>query len=185
MSPEREPRSVRTARTVLRVPSLGDVDAVHRVYGDPATWTHLPAGVHGWDATATMVTRMVMGWAEHGLDDWVVTDVHSGDVRGTAGTRRVEGRLLRNLGYRLAPAVWGRGLATEVARAALAAAHEHDAGTPVTARVLTNNPASVRVLEKIGLEVVFEGPRDDGLVRQVYADRPLSPDDLAHLISLG
>lgn len=55
----------------------------------------------------------------------------------------------------------------------------------MTARVLTNNPASIRVLEKVGLERVFEGPRDDGLVRQVHADRALAADDLAHLISLG
>ncbi len=177
--------TVRTARTLLRPPAAADLDAVHAVYGDSRTWTHLPPGVHDRAATTAMLERMMSGWHEHGLDDWIVQDAGSERVLGTVGTRRIEGRRLRNLGYRLAPAVWGSGLATEVAQAALDAAHEHDAGTPVTARVLTNNPASIRVLEKIGLELVHEGPRDDGLVRQVHTDRPLSPDDLAHVISLG
>lgn len=178
------PEVVRTARAVLRRPVEDDLEPVYAIYGDPATWAHLPSGRGDRSMTAEMLTMMIAGWDRFGLDTWVVEDL-GGRVVGIAGTRRVEDRALRNLGYRLAPAVWGSGLATEVAQAALDAAHEHDAGTPVTARVLTNNPASIRVLGKVGLELVHEGPRDDGLVRQVHTDRPLASDDLAHLISLG
>ncbi|WP_229051418.1 GNAT family N-acetyltransferase [Aeromicrobium sp. Leaf350] len=179
-----DPALVRTSRTLLRPPVEDDLDAVYAIYGDPATWKHLPSGLGDRAMTADMLAMMIAGWRRFGLDTWVVEDVDA-QVVGIAGTRRVEGRVLRNLGYRLSPAVWGSGLATEVAQAALEAAHEHDPGTPVVARVLVNNPASVRVLEKLGLRLLFEGPRDDGLVRQVHADRDLTPDDLAHLVSLG
>ena len=64
-------------------------------------------------------------------------------------------------------------------------AHAKDPETPVTARVLTNNPASVRVLDKLGLQQLVEFPREDGLVRKIYSDRELAPEALAHLVALG
>jgi RimJ/RimL family protein N-acetyltransferase len=55
------------------------------------------------------------------------------------------------LQYLLAPASWGRGLATEVARGALVAAFRHPQVAEVLATVHPANVASVRVLEKCGL----------------------------------
>lgn len=185
MSAPLDPSRVRTPRTVLRPPTIDDLDAVHAIYGDPATWTHLPSGVLDRAATAAMLERMVAGWVDHGLGDWIVEETLTGQVLGISGTHRMAGRPLRNLRYRLAPETWGSGLGTEVGAAALEVAHAVDPQTPITARVLGSNPVSMRVLVKLGLALVAQQPRDDGLVRQVYADREVSPSDLAHLIALG
>jgi RimJ/RimL family protein N-acetyltransferase len=55
------------------------------------------------------------------------------------------------LGYRLRPDVWGRGYATEGAAALLADALARPEVTRVYAHVLLSNPASLRVMEKIGM----------------------------------
>jgi RimJ/RimL family protein N-acetyltransferase len=55
------------------------------------------------------------------------------------------------LGYRLRPDAWGRGYASEGAGALLADALARPRITRVYAHALLNNPASLRVMEKIGM----------------------------------
>ena len=58
------------------------------------------------------------------------------------------------LGYRLYPAFWGRGLATEGARALIASAFERLHLDRVVATTMAVNAGSWRVLEKCGLRRV-------------------------------
>ena len=74
----------------------------------------------------------------------------SGRVIGFAGLKYLEDMNEVDLGYRLLPADWGLGLATEAGRAIL-----HDGFTRLVLRriiatVVPANVASVRVLEKLG-----------------------------------
>jgi RimJ/RimL family protein N-acetyltransferase len=55
------------------------------------------------------------------------------------------------LGYRLKAAVWGRGLATEGSRALVERGFMEWNYSKISARTLTNNAASRRVMEKAGL----------------------------------
>jgi RimJ/RimL family protein N-acetyltransferase len=180
-----------TARLDLRPVAADDVAGVHAVFGDPATWTHLPSGRHTHpDETAQMIDRAAAGWRVHGLDSWTVrlaepvAGVPAGTVVGLGGVSPREPDHW-NLGYRLSPAVWGHGLAAELAAAAVEAAHEHTPGRPVVARVLTTNPASLAVARRAGLVEVLRGARPDGLVRVVLADRALEPDLLDGVAALG
>ncbi|MGA2792536.1 MAG: GNAT family N-acetyltransferase [Roseiarcus sp.] len=61
---------------------------------------------------------------------------------------RREGRL--TLGYALAPEVWGKGLATEAASAAIDAGFTLTTALEMLATAHVENPASRRVLEKCG-----------------------------------
>jgi RimJ/RimL family protein N-acetyltransferase len=58
------------------------------------------------------------------------------------------------LGYRLYPAFWGRGLATEGSRALIASAFERRRFDRVVATTMADNVGSWRVLEKCGLRRV-------------------------------
>ena len=69
---------------------------------------------------------------------------------GSAGSGELE------LGYRLRPDAWGTGLATEGAAALLADALGRPEVTRVYAHALHSNPASLRVMEKIGMR--YAGP---------------------------
>jgi ribosomal-protein-alanine N-acetyltransferase len=201
-----------TAR--LRLDRLGgsDVDDVYAVFSDPETWRHFPEGCFTRrDQAVAVLDRSESSWAQAGLGQWAVRTAAAldglavGTFVGTVSATWLDlgtGMAAWNLGYRLAPATWGRGLATEAAGAALAAAQSVSGTDPVTARALTSNPASIRVLEHLGLPQVWRGasresipagsaPTAFGLPdtttreRVIHADRAVSPDLLEALISLG
>jgi RimJ/RimL family protein N-acetyltransferase len=60
------------------------------------------------------------------------------------------------IGYWVAPALWGAGYATEAVRAIVDEARRRDLRA-VVARVFQNNSASIRVLLRCGFEYVGEG----------------------------
>ena len=78
-----------------------------------------------------------------------------------------------DIGYRLHPDYWGKGLATEAARATLRYGFETLALDEVIALVLPGNAASIRVLEKLGMarteDVTYSGER---VQRWVVIRRP-------------
>ena len=63
------------------------------------------------------------------------------------------------LGYALAPEAWGKGLATEAARAMIKTGFRLTGAVEILATVQVENAASRRVLEKCGFELVSTGPR--------------------------
>lgn len=122
-----------------------------------------------------------------------VAGLAAGSFLGSAGAAMLEVDAW-NLGYRFAPEAWGHGFATEAATMALAAARSIRPETPVTARVLANNHASIRVLERLDLQLVWQGasstapagPDDTThLERLVFADRALRDETLDAVIALG
>ncbi len=87
---------------------------------------------------------------------WV--DAHAPDERpllvGTCGFGTVHGEYgCADLGFQVARSHWGRGVATEAARAALAAAFGPLELHRVEANCAVENHASARVLEKLGMRV--------------------------------
>jgi RimJ/RimL family protein N-acetyltransferase len=176
------PQEIRTDRLVLSPLTPHDIDDVFRVYSDARTWTHLPSG--RWTTRAQAehhVQRAVGDRVRHGLGTWAVRTADdrvlpTGSFVGSGGMSMPDAGVW-NLGYRLAPSAWGNGFATEIARAAVQAAHDVAPQTAVTARVLTNNPASAAVIAKSGLSLVWQGrtaaqaPGD--AERQVWSDRYL------------
>lgn len=93
---------------------------------------------------------------------WVVLLASSGERVGFCGLREVTGAGDVELLYGLAPAHWGRGLATEAARAVLAHAFEACGLERVIGRTDPPNVASMRLLERSGMQ--REPPQPDGLV---------------------
>ena len=173
----------------------GAVAAVCRIFREPATWTHLPAARPADDDSVRQyLAGHVRSWHESGLGWWFISvrqPPFGDEVIGIGGCALTRPDIQAwNLGYRLSPAVWGHGYATEVARAGLGAAVILSE-LPVTARVLERNPASYRVLDKLGLRLVWQGdvisddPLTGGLARRIYADRELEPGLLDQLIRLG
>jgi ribosomal-protein-alanine N-acetyltransferase len=146
-----------TDRLSLRRPVPADIDAILRLHRDPVACAHNPSDMlttrgeaieryHRWDAH----------WTEHGFGYWAVCN-RNGDLLGFCGLKvmRLHERAVLNLFYRLDPAAWGNGIATEAATAVVAWAAAHGparaAELPVVARVRPANVASARVAERAGL----------------------------------
>ena len=92
-----------------------------------------------------------VGWQEDGIGYWVVE--LDAKVVGVAGVRPLQfrGRTCWNLYCRLAPEVWGMGLAVEAACEAVAVAEALHPDWPVRARTRPANGPAVRVAEGAGL----------------------------------
>ena len=98
-----------------------------------------------------LLVRDLRHWESHGWGPWVVE--HDGDFAGRAGlnTTRVAGEQAVELAWAILGAAQGRGLATQAARAAVAAARELELDELVSF-TLPHNLASRRVMVKAGLE---------------------------------
>jgi RimJ/RimL family protein N-acetyltransferase len=82
------------------------------------------------------------------------------------------------LGYRLRPDAWGRGFATEGAAALLADALRRPEVKRVYAHALLSNPASLRVMKRIGMTCARAWDYQ-GLPGAEYEARPVSGEHAA------
>jgi ribosomal-protein-alanine N-acetyltransferase len=92
-------------------------------------------------------------WSEYGYGLWMLREATTGMMVGRAVLRHfdVEGVDEVEVGYGFVPAVWGRGLATEVALACVGIGRERLALASMVAITLPDHVASQRVMRKAGL----------------------------------
>jgi len=108
---------------------------------------------------------------EHGFGLLAVIDGGSGEFLGYAGLQHLEGGPEVEIAYYLGRAAWGRGLATEIARALVAHAFADLGLDRVVAVVRPENTASQRVLGKAGLRFEREARHYDADVQVWALDR--------------
>ncbi len=89
--------------------------------------------------------------ARHGFAHWAV-ETHAGEFIGSAGLLCKEGLPLPHVGYALLSGQHGRGYAEEATRAVLRHAREVLGLRHLCAIVDPGNTASIRLLEKLGLQ---------------------------------
>lgn len=146
-----------TDRVVVRPFADGDDVAMRAVYGDPDVMRHVAHGAPASNAqTAEMVEDYRRHQREHGYGFWAVLDRESHALIGDAGFDARDGGA--EFGYTLARAWWGYGLATEVGRACVDTVLTVFELPWLSAVVDPANPASARVLDKLGF--AFTGERE-------------------------
>ncbi len=96
-------------------------------------------------------------YRENGIGRWALIEKQSGEFMGWAGLKLVKEEInghsnFYDLGYRLMPKYWGRGYATEAAKTLVKFALETLKLKNLFAFVDPDNKASIRVLEKSGLQ---------------------------------
>lgn len=170
-----------TERLILRLPAPADLAAFFAIFGDPRTNAHNPNGpCTDIAAASNMLAVRTAHWRRYGFGQWaIVARERPGVVIGFGGLawRNYGGVERLNLGYRFAVEAWGRGYATELGVAALRHAAEDLRESPVYALVRPSNLASIRVLEKIGMQRA--GDLDDvpGHARSLVFVAPSAPAD--------
>lgn len=136
-------------RVLLRPFETADAPAAHAVYGDDEVMRFVG---EGGAVSPEETVRMVGGYRrhqdEHGFAFWAVMARGTGELIGDAGLEVTEHGV--ELGYTLSRRWWGRGLATEAASLCMDVAFGPLALGQVVALVDVDNPASARVLEKLG-----------------------------------
>lgn len=136
---------------MLRAYVPEDVAELHSVvYGDHQAM-RLLGGPRDLAGTRAAVERAIGQQARDGFSFWAVIERESGRLAGEAGLFPLaEDRKDIALGYALGVDYWGRGYATEAARAVLAEAFGSLAMQRVVAITRATNFRSQRVLAKLG-----------------------------------
>lgn len=149
------PEAFRTERLLLRRPRLEDADAVFAHYAQDAEVTRYltwPPHMELAQTQEFMASR-IAAWESGEAYEWVITLPPADEAIGMLAVR-LEGHKA-NLGYVLARAYWGQGIVTEAVQAVVDWLCAQPEIFRVWAVCDVNNPASARVMEKVGM--VYEG----------------------------
>jgi RimJ/RimL family protein N-acetyltransferase len=139
-----------TKRLRIRALREDDLDAVWQLYSDPRVAQFI--GTHSRDEVGVELRLQIAHQAAHGWSLWALEDRDTGRFAGDCGLQPLELRGPEiELSYDLHPDLWGRGIATEAARAVVGLAFGELAIDRVVAVVKPSHTASRRVLEKAGL----------------------------------
>ncbi|MBP2476823.1 RimJ/RimL family protein N-acetyltransferase [Crossiella equi] len=176
------PADLTTERLLLRPPTDADLPAVLEIHRDPATneFRKVPSPAR----VAEQLAEWRRTWAEHGYGYWLVTDRATGEAVGVGGLEphELEGAPAHNLYYRFRPSAWGRGYATEMARAALSWA-ESATGLRVYVATVPANSRAISVARKLGM--VRVGTTDSYSTQGLALyRRPLPPPHELHTARL-
>ncbi len=137
-----------TRRLTLRPPLDVDANAIARLLADARVarnLTGVPSSYTVDDARA-----WIAGEVEDHSAGCTFT-IHRNTLIGAVGVRpRGEGH---DLGFWLAPDLWGQGLMSEAGRAVLAHAFRQLGIDRITSGAFEDNIASLRVLEKLGFDM--------------------------------
>ncbi len=147
---------IRTARLVLRAPELADAGRISLLAGDydVASMTGTIPHPYNEPEAAKWIASVRAG--EEGVVFAVLFD---GQVIGCAGYRQMD-ELHAELGYWIGKPYWGCGYATEAAAALIEHGFEVDGLAYLTAGHFADNPASARVIEKLGFARAETANRD-------------------------
>ena len=140
-----------TERLALRPPTLEDLPAWHAIYVDAEeVWYGTPRS--SLEENRVKLERQIAHHEQHGFG--MCTVELTGETIGAAGLQHLEGGPEIEVGYRFLKEHWGRGYATESARASVAYGFDEVGLERIVAVALETNVASRRVLEKCGLEEI-------------------------------
>jgi RimJ/RimL family protein N-acetyltransferase len=163
------PREIPTNRLRLRRWLPSDVEPFAAMNADPRVAEYLPTPLSREDSEA-FVARIQAHFEKHGFGLWAVEIPGVTPFAGFVGlaTPRFEAHFTPavEIGWRLGAEYWGRGYATEGARAVLEYGFDVLGLEEIVSMTVPANARSRRVMEKIGMT---RTPADD-------FDHPLLPE---------
>jgi len=143
--------TLETDRLVLRPFADGDLDGFAVMYGDAEVMRHMGDGRPLTRAATWRTMALFVGhWELRGYGQWALVEKATGRLVGRAGLWNPEGWPGLEVGWLLDRRCWGRGFATEAARASLDYAFDVLGADRVISVIAPANVRSIRVAERIG-----------------------------------
>jgi ribosomal-protein-alanine N-acetyltransferase len=150
--------TLHTGRLVLRGFSAADLDVyARRIFADPQVTRYLPQrDIPPLERAVRSVRYFNRHWAERGFGLWAVIDRRDGQLIGQCGLNYLMENGEVEVDYALARPYWGRGIATEAAKAALEFGFGSVGLSKIIALAAPENLASRRVMEHLGMAYTRE-----------------------------
>lgn len=145
--------TLQTERTVLRMFTPEDLDALASIFGNANVMKYLGHDCQPIprEETETAILSMIKHWKERNFGRWAVIEKESNRLIGCAGFRSYEDTA--ELFYILDEPFWGKGFATEIAQECVRFGFEERDFDRIVAFTRLGNTASRNVLNKIGLNL--------------------------------
>ena len=142
--------SIETDRLLLRMIRADDLDHLASLLSDPDVVKYVGDGKPaGREEAARALESIIKHWDTHGFGRWAVVDKSTGEFIGFGGLRSLFGT--PEVVYHLTKAHWGKGYATELARAALRFGFQERGFDRIVAITKPQNAGSIHVMDKLGL----------------------------------
>ncbi|MEE2680000.1 MAG: GNAT family N-acetyltransferase [Myxococcota bacterium] len=144
---------LRTERTRIRPWEPSDRACFARLATDPRVMRHITDG-RAWteEEIDEFLTRQARHLAQHGFCLGALSLDAVPGVAGLCGMQPLGTTNDVEVGWWLAPEHWGQGLATEAARSVLAFARDQQRLSRLLAIARSENRASTRIMEKLGMQ---------------------------------
>ncbi len=149
---------LQTDRLLLREIVFNDVDNLFELDADPEVHRYLGnKPVTSKEQVIEVIANIRRQYEENGIARWALIDKHTGAFMGWSGlkyiTETFNGHVnYYDIGYRLMKKYWGKGIATESAKAVLDYGFTYMNIPAVYATASVDNLGSNKVLQKIGLQ---------------------------------
>lgn len=158
-----------TERLILREMQPSDAEDMLRLHsnlqvqeytGDPTIITL--EGIHN------KIEEKTREYRDYGYGRWVTILKEGMQFVGWAGLSYLPEFDEVDLGYRFLPEFWGKGLATEVSRAILKYGFNALQLERIIAMAMKENKASIRVMQKVGMQFEKLAPYEPGSIDVVW-----------------
>jgi RimJ/RimL family protein N-acetyltransferase len=152
---------IETERLLLRPLAAADAAALAPINADPEVMRYIGYGApRTLEQTEALCAKVAAHWDEHGWGAFALSERATGDLvgLGVLATPAFLPEILPavEVGWRVARDRWGRGYAPEAARAVIGFAFGDLGLDRVVSCIHTENAASVRVAEKLGMTLERE-----------------------------
>lgn len=142
-----------TARLTLRPFADEHLAGLHAMNREPEVMRFITGRPETLDETRASIERVKAKWIEWGYSWWAIFEHDSNDIIGAGCIQHLQrdAGLPMELGWRLRPEYWGKGYASEAARAMAQFAFD-TTGTPELVAVChQDNMASAQVMRRLGM----------------------------------
>ena len=150
------PRELETERLLLRQWRESDLEPLAAIYSEPEFLEHMPA--LDLEQTHAQIRKMAADWDTVGISHWAAELRETGELVGRLGLLRhfdwPESESPVEAGWSIGRDFYGRGLATEGARASVEAWREHlPDDDPLICITTPANTRSRAVAERLGMSL--------------------------------
>ena len=163
-----------TPRLILRQFTEADASLILELNSDPeiVKYVHEPT-LKTLEQAEKILQDIILPQYKNNLGRWAIHIKGSNEFIGWCGLKFLPESEEIDLGYRLMQKAWGKGHATEAAQHTLEHGFRALNLKLITGRAHIENSASIKVLEKIGMDFIGEGMVDNCPVRTYTKANPL------------
>ncbi len=151
-----------TPRLLLRRFTAEDAPLILQLNSDPNIVKYVHERVlHTEEEARTIIVNIILPQYKKNLGRWAMYTKADNEFIGWCGLKHLPEKNEIDLGYRLNKKSWGKGYATEAATHTLEYGFNNLQIPLITGKAHAENIASLKILEKIGMEFLREEMEDE------------------------